>query len=44
MGEAEVGKNVSAAFFHPDWFSRPGSHVSSPFLCGGAPLPPGGDG
>jgi hypothetical protein len=43
MGEAEVGKNVSAAFFHPDWFSRPGSHVSSPFLCGGAPPRPGGD-
>src|SRR5216683_2799665 len=44
MGETEIGKNISAAFFHPDWFSCSGSHVSSAFLCGGVPPQPGGDG
>jgi hypothetical protein len=33
MGETEVGKNISATFFCPDWFSCSGSHVSSAFLC-----------
>ena len=39
--ETKVGKNVSAAFFHSDWFSCSGSHVSSAFLCGGVPPRPG---
>ena len=44
MGETEVGKNVSGAFFHPDWFSCSGSHVSSAFPCGGVGPQPGDDG
>lgn len=44
MGETEVGKNISTAFFDPDRFSCSGSHVSSAFLCGGVRPEPGGDG
>jgi hypothetical protein len=41
-GETKVGKNISAAFFHPD-FSCCGSHASSAFLCAGVPPQPSGD-
>ena len=44
MGETEVGKNISTAFFDPDRFSCSGSHVSSAFLCGGVRPQPGADG
>jgi len=44
MGETEVGKNISTAFFDPDRFSCSGSHVSSAFLCGGVRPQLGADG
>ena len=44
MWEAKIGKNIAAAFLHTDRCPCFGSHVSSPFLVGGVPPQPAGDG